>query len=297
MRHGYALLFGLLAALIAGCAANEPVLSTSWLDRHRPFQGPTGPDVVQIDFALVEQPVGDRYLNQDLWTLVDEQVVPFERNKGQLEDHGFRIGRIGGSPPAGLLALLTSEKSCPKPRQTRRHAGDPATVLLGPALPQCKVSVGAGEHPDLLDLEQAEFALKVLPTLTGDGRTRLQFTPLVEHGKHGMTIGTAADRSGWMLQDQRQKEPFDCLSWEVTLAPNEYLIVGGRLDRPGSPGHVSFIRDTEKPPVQRLLVIRTSRSVPGIAGQLPLDTAEEDESADDTLPLAAQAGGTTLSGR
>src|SRR5262249_31000495 len=115
MRHGQARLLGLLTALLAGCATGKVPHAVTWLDHLRPFQGPTGPDVVSMQVALIERPVGDPYLNHELWAGADEQAIPLER-KVVLEDNGLRVGQIGGIAPAKLLALLTSEKSCINPR-------------------------------------------------------------------------------------------------------------------------------------------------------------------------------------
>src|SRR5436305_7184312 len=99
MCRQWSLLLGLLAVPLLGCAADGPVRSTSWLERLRPFHGPVGPDVVQMDVALLERPVGDPALNQGLWALADEQVIALEQ-KGVLEDNGFRVAQVGGITPA-----------------------------------------------------------------------------------------------------------------------------------------------------------------------------------------------------
>src|SRR5688572_25631778 len=111
-----ALIYGLLAVCLAGCTRPEVVHTTAWLDRLRAGAGPTGPDVVQIDVALIERPAADAYLNSGLWQFVDEQVVVLER-KAVLADNGFRVGQVGGITPAGLHDLLTSERSCANPRR------------------------------------------------------------------------------------------------------------------------------------------------------------------------------------
>jgi hypothetical protein len=95
----------------------------------------------------------------------------------------------------------------------------------------------------------------------------------------------SVDRSGiysWMLQEQRPTETYAHLSWEVTLAPNEYVVVGGRLDQPQTLGHQFFIRGDEPNPVQRLLVIRTARLQPGLE-------SADDPSLHRNPPLALQA--------
>src|SRR5437870_10332225 len=111
MRPERALVWGLLAGLLAGCATGTPAPATSWLRRFQQLDIPTGPDVVNMEVVLLERPVGDSYLDHELWQTADEQVVPLER-KAVLEENGFRVGQIGGQTPVGLQALLTSERSC-----------------------------------------------------------------------------------------------------------------------------------------------------------------------------------------
>ena len=115
MRQGRVLLWWLLAVLAGGCAHGLPARSTSWLDRLKSLPVPTGPDVIHIDVVLLERPIGDSYINQEVWMAADEQAIPLER-KAVLEDNGFRIGQIGGATPAELQSLLTSERSCVNPR-------------------------------------------------------------------------------------------------------------------------------------------------------------------------------------
>src|SRR5262249_53098611 len=144
--------------------------------------GPTGSDVIQMDVALVERPIGDRYINQDFWDFADEQIVALER-KAVLEDNGFRIGQVGGITPAELQALLTSERSCANPRRIQLHAGKETALLLGPALAHCQFQIDHDGRSAPVILEQAQCTLEVLPTLTREGRIQLQFTPQIHHGE------------------------------------------------------------------------------------------------------------------
>src|SRR5881409_3401857 len=129
MRHGRALL-GLLNVLLVGCVTGGPAHTALRPERGSPAPAAADPDAVVLYVALVERPVGDRYLNQDLWALADEQVVGIER-RAVLEENGFRVAQVGGIIPAGLLGLLSSERSCVNPRCVRLHAGHPTTVPLG----------------------------------------------------------------------------------------------------------------------------------------------------------------------
>src|SRR5438105_15292900 len=111
MGRWRSLMLGLLTLWLVGCTTSQPLRSAAWLSRFRQLGGgPAGTDIVQLEVAVLERPLGDHYINQDLWDVADEQVVAVER-KAALEDNGFRIGQVGGLVPAELPALLTSDRS------------------------------------------------------------------------------------------------------------------------------------------------------------------------------------------
>jgi hypothetical protein len=280
--------------LFVGCLTNKPDASVS-LKKHLQPLGPTGPDVVHIELALIEQPVGDRYLNQDLWPLADEQVVGLEQ-KAVLEENGFRVGQVGGIPPPGLQALLTSATSCANPRLWQLHAGKSKTVILGSTRPLCCFQRKQGGEPRAISLEQAQCTLLVVPTLTEDGRIQLRFTPQILHGETNLLPCPAPDNSGWVLQEQRPTELYADLGWEVVLAPYEYVVIGGRLDQPASLGHQCFIDADAPRPVQRLLVMRTGHQAAATAADAPAEGLEGGGSFGQLAPLALQAGCTTVRG-
>jgi hypothetical protein len=278
-------LLGLLAVLLAGCLTGKPEPATSWCDHFQALTGPTGSDVVQMDVALLARPVGDRYLNDELWEFVDEQALSGEQ-KLVLEDNGLRVGQVGGIPPAGLQALLTSESSCANPRRIQLHSGNPTTLLVGPVVPACHFEVRQGSEPVSVVLDQAQCRLVVLPTLTKDGRIRLQFTPEVVHGETVLMPVPAPESSRWVLQEQRPTERFPGLAWEITLAPNEYVLVGARFDKRETLGHRFFLHADATIPVQQLLVLRAGWGGGPPASEPLSDTAEENPAVP---PTALQA--------
>jgi hypothetical protein len=97
-------------------------------------------------------------------------------------------------------------------------------------------------------------------------------------------------------QDQESSQRFSSLSWEITLAPNDYLLIGGRYDRPNTLGWQSFIRTDEDTPVQRLLVIRTTRSASSVENEIASSPSRKPISYPQSPSLAAQASGTALRG-
>jgi hypothetical protein len=222
------------------------------------FQTPIGPDVVQVELVLLERPLNDRYINDELWRQADEQVVPLE-NKALLEENGFRVGQLGGLTPGELQTLLTTRGSGTDPRLLFIRAGKPQSLPLGPPRALCRFQVWQRGRPEQVRLADAQAALELVPSITNDGRLRLRFVPQVEYGRSRLEMNPAEDNAGLVLQQQKPRRTYPGLAWEVVLAPNQYLIAGTRMDRPESLGYQCFFRPVESRPVQRLLVLRASR--------------------------------------
>ncbi len=289
-----ALLLALTVGIFSGCAGDRSSSSTSLFRKFHPFQGGTPADAVQLDVALVQIPYSDAARYRDLWTFLDEQAVTLEK-KGPLEENGFRVGRVGSSAPEELVELVSQRRNCPDPRRIQMQLGKDDRVLeLGSARPHVAFQVVQGEQTSPVDLERAQCCLAVTPTLTDDGRTRLQIVPKIKHeGKGRLPWLPLADRSGWTRSTQTPSESFNDLGWDVVLAPGEYLVIGAREDRPGTLGHASFMRPDEQPtPVKRLLVLRAWR--PGQDAKLAGQEREETASGKgrQAAPLALQASWT-----
>jgi hypothetical protein len=256
----------------------------------------TGPDIVYMDVALIETQAGDAYLNDELWTQVDDQVVSLEQ-KAALDANGFRIGQVGGVVPATLQALLTSKRTCGDPRHIQQHAGKASRLPLGPVMPVCRFQIRQDERTTPVVLEHAECALVVIPALTPDGRIRLRFTPEIRHGQATMAPRPDPDRTMWLLQKQQPTETYHALSWEVTLSRNEYLVIGGRFDRPETLGRACFVWIGESASNQRLLVVRAAGPSVAAAGETHPATSDDGVPVDQAQPLALQAAGTAIHGR
>jgi hypothetical protein len=282
-----ALVLALTVGGLSGCTGDTGGSSTSWLQKIRPFQGVSGPEAVYLDVALVNIPLADTARYRSLWDFVDEQSIGMEK-QSILEENGFRVGQTNGTAPGELYELLTTQRTCPNPRRIEMHAGkDERSLDLGPALPKIAFDIPQGEQSKHVELEQAQCCLSVAPFLTEDGRTRLVITPKVKHTNKGfMPWRPKADLSGWTRQFDRPVEEYPALSWEVSLAPGEFVVIGSREDRPGTLGHATFLRPDESCPVKRLLVLRAWRQTE--EQFTPTSGAGQPGSA--PAPLALQAG-------
>lgn len=275
----------LLAGALAGCFTGQSERSLSRLGPAG-LGGPAGEDGVQIDVAVIERPLGDRYLNGELWQLADEQGVTLER-KAVLEENGFRVGQVGGLLPAGLQGLLTSPRSCPDPHRLSVRAGNPTAVTLGPVWRACRFEVRQGAAAAAVELADAQCLLEIVPTLTDDGRTTLRFTPHIRHGRPLMVPRPTQGPDGyrrWECVSRQAEEAYTLLSWELTVAPNEYVVVGTHLNKRNSLAQCCFIDAG----VQRLLVLRTGRALPALPA---------DEDFVRVPPIALQAAMCTARGK
>jgi hypothetical protein len=263
MRQAKAGLIVLVAAMMPGCftllggrTGGRPSDT-----RSDPLAGPPAANVVQLDVAVLERPAGDDFLNRGLWELADEQVVSLER-KPELDDNGIRVAQVGGQPPAGLQSMLTSPRSNPEPHRARVPAGNCVPVALGPASPYCWFRVHGDGADRTVELRDAAYYIDIVPSLVEDGRVGLHFTPRIKHGPSTLAFAPQKDPSGALRWDRAERQPeeeFDRLGWDVTVAPNEFVVIGTRPDRPATLGQACFLPVAQGPRVQRLLVIRTAR--------------------------------------
>jgi hypothetical protein len=246
--------------------------------------------VVQLDVALLECSPGEDFVNRGLWEVTDEGAVSLDR-KADLDDNGFRVCQVGGLPPAGLQALLTSPRANPNPRRIQVPAGEVVPIPLAPAAGQCRFRLHTDGLDRDLEFKDACCWLDVVPTLAEDGRLRLHFTPRVQHGTASVRFTPRRDPSGSMRWERQEEQPevaFDRMAWEVTVVPNEFVAVGTRLDRPGTLGQACFLSATEGSCLQRLLVFRTARPAAETTAAAPQLGA--------TAPLAVRAGLGTVRG-
>jgi hypothetical protein len=274
---------GLLLATLAGCWFARPTMKSTWLDKLRPFHGMTGPDVVILEVSLLELPLGDRYVNQEMWTGADEQFLSPELRILQ-EENGFRVAMLHGRPPDRLQSMLGNERFNRNSRQRRLRSGDTTTLDIGTKLELCEFELTTDGGTQSLKLEQPFCQMQVHPVIENDNRIRISFAPQIQHydNKRLPSISAA---SILPLQNHRVTDPYPALKFDVTLGSNEWVVVGARYDKPKSLGFQFFVQPEAEKPVQRLLVLRAARGDGGVSA---LPVSKPDSAASD-LSLASQA--------
>ncbi len=274
----------LLVVFLAGCFTPD-IASRGVMDRLRAVGGPVGPDVVILDVAEIEQPPDDEYIDRELWTVLDEQVVGLE-HKAAMDENGIRAGVAGGLPPGKLQALLITDRSCPDPHRITTRNGTAKLLPLGPVRDEAAFELKLNSEASTVKLTSAQFGLTITPGRTDDGRVRLTLLPQVQHGGRTLRL-QPLDGDGWSLGGAKAVEKYSGLSFDVTLSPQDYLVIGTRYGQASTLGHGMFVVPIGAKVVQRLLVIRAR---PQGESSLP-DWAVA--SSAKTQPLAVQAVKTT----
>jgi hypothetical protein len=283
MRRACLALPGLLAAVLVGCISGPAARPTaSWL---RPNDGPVGPDVVVMDYALLEAPLGEEYIDRGVWAEVDGQVVD-SQVRAAVEDNGFRVGQVGGNPPARLQKMIETDRFCAVRHRRRFRAGERSELLIGDPAPRWDGELHRDGKTTPVQFEQVQCQFQ-LTARFADGRIRLHCEPQVLHGDRKTWPQLTALGANWL--EERATERYPDLAWDVTLAPNEYLIVGSRYSQLPTVGGRFFLAADAAKPVQRLLVLRTGRAgaPPGESPAGPAATVP---------PLAYQAASYTARG-
>jgi hypothetical protein len=283
MRPLQAVVCALLTGVLAGCFTEHPDRPTTLFDvRHR-FAAPPGEEMVHIDMVQLDRPLGDAYVNRELWAAADEEAVGAE-NKKRLNDNGLYVCEIGGQLPSGLQQLLASKRNEDRCRRVIKQAGKPVELPLGPPLSDCRFKLLQDGEAVEKELPQAECLIEVVPTPVEGGRLRLHFIPRIKYGQPELKPRPLRDASGklaWDLCAQQPEEEYPWLGWELTVSPSEYVILGTRTEREGTFGYRCFVGVDGSKVVQRLLVVRAYRASPDF---VPFDPASAK-----SPPLALQA--------
>lgn len=279
-RFGWLALLPVVLGLLPGCLGTDQVEPSQWV---RQFKSQAIPaDSAQLEIAMIECPLGDPYINEKIWQHTDELIDP--RVRGVLDDNGFRVGQLVASPPLELQKLLLSPKSNTNSRGRIFPTGTPRPIHFSDVLPKLAYDFVEGDQRTEIVLEQAKFGLDVTARFDEEGRTVLTFVPKVEHGAPVLPFQAASDRSTWELRLERAARKHPEMTFETVLGPNQYLLVGGRLDRERSLGQAVFTKTDGDKETQWLMMIRNCRGTR--AGETE---AIQIEAGDRTMPLALQA--------
>lgn len=272
-RAGWAVVLGAwVAAASGGC--DQLASRTNPADRPtvaRSLAPAIPADGLVVESVLVEQPAGDPFLDRGIWATA--RPVGGGETRVLLAENGLRVGLITGTGPQRLQDLFASESDTVNSKRMSFASRKEAVVPTAGPVDPCAFAVVAdlAGQPQRVNLKQARCGVLVRP-VAADGRVRLGCEPQIQHGTRRELIRPNEDGTRFTKSEEVPLERFPDLGFEVTLGPDDYLVVGGAADQPGTLGSVLFSAEANGRPRQRVLVIRArsgdrgANDLPPIAG-------------------------------
>lgn len=267
--HATARRIALWLALLAvgGCrgglqpdVADTPAAVTA--DRPR-----AAPRTIPLELVFVRHEEHDPLLRDELWNLVDEQVLA-EPLRRRLHANGLRAGVVTAQLPPHLAdrflpsAAVAGESlpsALPENPALVRHVlrllpGRVSDVLAATDIAELVLLQHDGESLHGTTYRDASplFALRAWPA--ADGRVRLKLSPTIKHGP--VERSWVGEEGMFRLEAGQRRDLLEGLDFEAAVPTGSMLVVS-RIGAPASTAGDAFFRDrTGSRSGQRLLAIR-----------------------------------------
>jgi hypothetical protein len=269
-----------VAATLAACGAGCALFDTGgWTaaglrttDQHTLLKpiGENTPDAVRLEYVILERPVGDPLLGDQLWEELVEMGVIDHAVRRTLNEHGIRVGVASTSPPQALQKLLGEAKEIADSSMTsdaKRRLGQ--TLLLpsgGQTEAQTSDIVDSCTLPVVVDgktvertFEKARGVFRVTATTKQEGWAKIDFLPEIHHGNP--QTRPVPGQAGWQQFETSQSVlKLFGQRFELTLNEGEAAVVTSTSDSAGRAGRLFFGARSGESPMQRILVVKLIRT-------------------------------------
>ncbi|MBY0460691.1 MAG: hypothetical protein K2V38_25515 [Gemmataceae bacterium] len=219
---------------------------------------------VYLESVLLERPLGDRFLDRDLWAVTLPVGTP--EGRALLGENGLRAGVLAGTPPPQLRKLLESESEALRARAlTFANRKEDVLPTAGPH-PTAEFGLRAelAGAREAVELRQATGGVLVRPATDG-GRVRVWCEPQFQHGERQERFRPSADGTGWVRFTEVPLARYPALGFEASLGRDEYLLIGWDASQPDTLGEALFGVQAADQPRQRVLVVRARQPNPAPA--------------------------------
>jgi hypothetical protein len=229
-------------------------------------------DSLVVESVLIERPLGDAFLDRELWAYTMPIGTP--ENRTLLSENGINVGLLTGMPPTRFQELLATKADVVDPHlMTFNKRKETVIPTAGPTL-DCKfdlLSDLAGK-PEAFSLKQARCGILVRPQALDEGRVKVWCEPQIQHGDPEVRFRPSEDGTQLTKYEEVPTEKYPALGVEVILKADECLVVGCISERQDSLGTILFGVESNGNLRQRLVVIRTRQMNVSSTADLPIIT-------------------------
>jgi hypothetical protein len=229
-------------------------------------------DSLVVDSVIIERPLGDAFLDRELWAYTMPVGTP--ENRTLLSENGITVGILTGMPPTRFQEFLDTKADVLKPQRMTFPNRKEAVIPTAGPIEVCKFSLLAdlAGKPETISFKQTQCGVLVRPQATDDGRVKLWCEPQLQHGDSEVRFRPSEDGTQLTKFEEIPIEKYPALGVEVHLKADECLVIGCISKRQDSLGTILFGAESNGNLRQRLVVIRTRQMNVSGTADLPIIT-------------------------
>jgi hypothetical protein len=224
-----------------------------------------------LKVAIVSRPFGDPTINDVVWRVADEQVIPPAERRAW-EVNGLRVGRIIGELPLELEAILkeTAPQKRVNPTNFFVDNGEPAMVIVSSTVDQASLLLNRENRIFGKDFRDASGLFRVTPQQEGANDVSLRLVPEIHHGptqRNFQALPTASPvgPQEFMIKSGQQEETIRDLATTLVLSPGQIAVIGYRPEFKRSLGSFMLTQSVahSDQQLEKLVMIWASRNLQG----------------------------------
>jgi hypothetical protein len=228
------------------------------------------PEGLLVQSVLLEQPIGDEFLDRSLW----ESTLPVGEPEMRTlhAENGLRVGILSGALPQRFQDMLHSESETVSPHALSFNARKEAVLPTAGLVDPCRFALLAdlaGERRTI-ELKQARCGFLIRPQVVEGGSVKIGCEPRIQHGERRDRYLPTEDGTGFAKVEELPVEKFSKLAFEATLKMDDCLVIGWNAEKANTIGSVFFGVDADNRPRQRVLVIRARQNGRSPTSDLPV---------------------------
>jgi hypothetical protein len=224
-----------------------------------------------LKVAILSRPFGDPTINDVVWRVADEQVIPpLERRAWEV--NGLRIGRIVGDLPLELEAIL--KETAPQKKVTPTNffvdSGEPTLIIVSATVEEASLLLNRDNRIFGNDYKDASGFFRVIPQHEGINNVSLRLVPEIHYGPVQRTfqaLPTAAPigPQEFMINSGQQEETIRELATTLVLEPGHIAVIGSRPEYKRSLGNFMLTQAVAHSDqrLEKIIMIWASRNLQG----------------------------------
>jgi hypothetical protein len=226
-----------------------------------------------LKIAIVTRPFGDRTLNEVVWRVADEQVIPPAERRAW-EVNGLRVGRIVGELPLELEAILkdTSPQNKVNPTNFVVDSGEPTLIAVGETVEQASLLLNRENRIVGRDYQEPSGFFRLTPQHDGSNNVSLRMVPEIHHGPIQRTFqalpnATPLGPQEFRINNGQQEETIREMATTLVLEPGQVALIGCRPEFKRSLGSFMLTQAVAHSDqrIEKLVMIWASRNLSGQA--------------------------------